>query len=489
MDPSLWQQIEKLYHAALECDPSERAALLARADPDLRREVESLLAQGSGAASLDHPAWEDAASLLGSTVAMLTPGTQLGPYKIEGPLGSGGMGEVFPRGRFLVAFSVLAFVHFREHLPQGRSLRFQIPSRRRRCSTSTNGSRRMGALAFSDYLAGGPLWVRPLNSSAAQRLVGTEGLEYPFWSPDSESIGFFADGKLKRIEVSGGPPSLADAASGRGGTWSSSDKGDRDNDGVILFTPTRNSPILRISARGGAVSPVTKLRTGEFSHRLPWFLPDGRHFFYSATHDALSNRNTIHLDDLSSQEDRVIGEADSEAVYSQGFLLFMRQGISRWPSRLMPGAGLPSETPSLWSSRSMFEGKTFYGDFSASTDGLLAFRNLSAGSLQLTWVDRKGRQLGLLGEPGSISELQFSPDRKRVATTRAGGTPANTDVWIYDAASGLRLPPSPSIPQSTLARFGPPTGGASSSLHSGSNTTICIASPWMARGPGTALFR
>src|SRR5579863_4828649 len=95
MSPSRWQQIEELYHAALECEPSEHAALLARADPEMRREVESLLAQESGATPLDHPAWEGAASLLGSTVTVLTPGTQLGPYKIEGPLGAGGMGQVF----------------------------------------------------------------------------------------------------------------------------------------------------------------------------------------------------------------------------------------------------------------------------------------------------------------------------------------------------------------------------------------------------------
>src|SRR5258708_5941099 len=95
MTPSRWQQTDELYHAALACEQGEREALLARADPELRREVESLLAQQSSATPLDHPAWEGAASLLGSTVASLTPGTRLGPYKIEGPLGSGGMGDVF----------------------------------------------------------------------------------------------------------------------------------------------------------------------------------------------------------------------------------------------------------------------------------------------------------------------------------------------------------------------------------------------------------
>jgi Tol biopolymer transport system component len=98
MGPSRWKQIEELYHAALECEPGERTAFLARADPELRREVESLLAYDSSkTGALDRPAWAGAAGRTsqGATVTLITAGTQLGPYKIEGPLGEGGMGEVF----------------------------------------------------------------------------------------------------------------------------------------------------------------------------------------------------------------------------------------------------------------------------------------------------------------------------------------------------------------------------------------------------------
>jgi predicted Ser/Thr protein kinase len=113
-----------------------------------------------------------------------------------------------------------------------------------------------------------PLWVRPLDSAAAQPLAGTDGATFPFWSPDSRSIGFFADGKLKRIDASGGPVmTLADAPNARGGSWSRL--------GVILFAPSNASTIRRVSASGGPSSPAA-----EAGSRFPWFLPDGTHFLY-----------------------------------------------------------------------------------------------------------------------------------------------------------------------------------------------------------------
>ena len=121
------------------------------------------------------------------------------------------------------------------------------------------------------------LWVRPLNGMAAQPLAGTDGAAYPFWSPDSRFLGFFAGGKLKKIDASGGPPQvLCDTQEGRGGTW--------NRDGVILFSPSSRDAVLRISSAGGAPAPATEidLSRREFSHRFPFFLPDGRHFLYLA---------------------------------------------------------------------------------------------------------------------------------------------------------------------------------------------------------------
>ena len=117
------------------------------------------------------------------------------------------------------------------------------------------------------------LWVRSLDTLVAQALAGTEGAFQPFWSPDSRFIGFFAGGKLKKIEVSGGPPiTLCDAPDPRGGTW--------NRDGVIVFAPTPSSALQRVSAAGGVPTTATTLAQGETVHMRPFFLPDGQHFLY-----------------------------------------------------------------------------------------------------------------------------------------------------------------------------------------------------------------
>ncbi len=129
-------------------------------------------------------------------------------------------------------------------------------------------------VTFVAELNGGPaLWVRPVDLEVARPLPDTDAATLPFWSPDSQSIGFFAGGKLKRIDVKGGGAQvLADAAQPHGATWSS--------DGSILFSPHQVSPLLRVGASGGAVTPATQLAPGHVGHLFPQLLPDGRHVLY-----------------------------------------------------------------------------------------------------------------------------------------------------------------------------------------------------------------
>jgi len=161
------------------------------------------------------------------------------------------------------------------------------------------------------------LWVRPLDSVAAQPLGGTAGAIYPFWSPDSESVALFADGKLKRIEIVGGAPQvLANAAVGRGGAWS--------REGVILFAPASTGNLWKVPATGGEPAAVTQQQAGQSSHRFPQFLPDGLHFIYFVQGGPGQG---IYAGSLDGGPSKHLLKTDAAAVVSpSGFLLFLGQG-------------------------------------------------------------------------------------------------------------------------------------------------------------------
>jgi Tol biopolymer transport system component len=160
------------------------------------------------------------------------------------------------------------------------------------------------------------LWVRTLDSVAAQPLAGTDEARYPFWSPDGASVGFFADGKLKRIDiVSGAQQVLANAEAGFGGTW--------NRDGAIVFAPNGAGPLLKVPADGGKPAAVTRLETVQSNHRFPQFLPDGRHFIYFVFRGPDQG---IHAGSLDEGPSKRIANADAAAVVApSGFLLFARQ--------------------------------------------------------------------------------------------------------------------------------------------------------------------
>jgi hypothetical protein len=166
------------------------------------------------------------------------------------------------------------------------------------------------------------LWLRDLDSLNGRVLPGTSGASFPFWSPDSRWVAFFADSKLKKIDVTGGPArTLCDAPQGRGGSW--------NQDDVIVWGRI-NSTLFRVRAAGGTPVALTEpdVAAGEFSHRWPWFLPDGRHFLYTARSGDVQ-KTRIYVDGIDAKPGvktrKDVVAADSNGVYVSGYLLFVRE--------------------------------------------------------------------------------------------------------------------------------------------------------------------
>jgi len=281
------------------------------------------------------------------------------------------------------------------------------------------------------------IWLRPLATLEATPIQGTDGGIFPFWSPDSRSIGFFADGKMKTVQIAGGPPIvLADAPTGNGGSWS------RDN--VILFAPGTSRPGLwSVSSAGGRPTRATTLdkKAGEDGHRWPHFLPDGRHFLYTAVTGPCcpaATPSVIRIGSLDGPgEDRTLFQAESGASYASGHLIFARDGsLMAQPfaadTRQLLGDALPlAERVTTEASR--------YVGASASENGTLVYGQAVADvPRQLTWFDRTGRVLGTLGDAALYSGLALSPDEHHVAVTLGTGHPENVDIWLIDVDRNVR---------------------------------------------------
>jgi Tol biopolymer transport system component len=281
------------------------------------------------------------------------------------------------------------------------------------------------------------IWVRSLDTLDARGLAGTEGGVSPFWSPDGRSLGFFADSKLKRVDISGGPPvTLCDTSPGLSGTWSPA--------GVIVFSTAAGTALQRVSASvGGAPTAATELTGNETGHARPLFLPDGRHFVYRAT-VGLETRGTAYVASLDPSERIKVAEVDStNVVYSQGHLLFLRESTLialRFDVDRIATRGEPFPV----AERIQRFGVLPYGFFSASANGVLAYQTgEETAAPQLTWLNRTGRTIATIGEPAFYGDLALSPDGKHAAVTLL-----NSDIWLLDLErNGLatRLTFCPSI--------------------------------------------
>jgi Tol biopolymer transport system component len=275
------------------------------------------------------------------------------------------------------------------------------------------------------------LYLRALDSLAAQPLAGTEGGAWPFWSPNSREIGFFAGGKLKKIDIAGGQPvTLADAPVPRGGSWS--------RDGLIIFTPAPPAPMLRISAAGGAPTPLNSvdIANGEYPRWHPQFLPDGRHYLFLSGGSRKTGTRIIAIASLDSQEVKSVLTTDFSAVYAKpGYLLFRREATlmaQKFDADRLELSGDPFPV----AEQIGFDGITYQTLVSASDQGVLAYQSLGAGKTQLVWFDREGKKLGVAGAPGDYSGLALSPDDKRLAFFQVDPDTGNADIWLMDLASG-----------------------------------------------------
>ena len=289
------------------------------------------------------------------------------------------------------------------------------------------------------------LWIYEPGSQEATTLVGTEGANFPFWSPDGRSLGFFADGKLKKITLAGGPvQTLCDAPTGRGGAW--------NKDGVILFTPSGllGVGISRIAATGGTPVQVTvpDKSLSEDSHRWPVFLPDGIHYLYSAVN--LSGRKdlySIFVGSLNSNEKRFVLRTRANAEYAAGYLLFYRDQTlfaQHFDTKKFELSGDPAPI----FTDVQFSPRIAKAAFAASNSGLLVAQKAGdSGASQLLWFDRKGQETGVALKPGIYGNISLAPNGKLVALDGTDPASQNTDIWTYDLEnqSAKRLTFDPSI--------------------------------------------
>jgi eukaryotic-like serine/threonine-protein kinase len=280
------------------------------------------------------------------------------------------------------------------------------------------------------------LFVQRVGFPKVTLLPGAQGASYPFWSPDGAYVGFFANGKLEKMAVSGGSPQvLARALAGRGGSWGSK--------GVIIFAEDAQSPILRINTDGTGIAPVTQgIRTAEDqSHRWPVFLPDGDHFlFWAGNFGNLRDDNSsgIYLTSLEGKDRELVARCHSNFGYDASSLLYADEQRQLVSVAFDPSTGTPSGSTSVAVSTIGFQPSTYWAAFTVARNGTLIY-NTSVGAAQsvLTWMDRSGKVLGHIGDPAILANPTISPDGTRVAVDISDLKANNVDIWL-ESTTGAR---------------------------------------------------
>ena len=396
----------RLVRRCLEKDPKRRLRDIADALADLEDAADAATAATPTGASTRLRFWR---------VALLAA-TALGLFG----LGIAGLGVLRPP-------SSPAPRHFVLLPPEGAEFSGSIRARTASFALSPDGDR----LAFVAGSGSSSVWIQSLDSLEALRLSGTEGASTfspPAWSPDGDSIAFFAAGQLKTVSASGGTPlALADAASGYGVTW--------NRDDTLVFAPDPQSGLFRISARGGTPTPVTQLAPGDYGHLFPQFLPDGRHFLYLVR--AASPRKGVYVGATDSPLEKFVRSAREKALYAPpGHLLFLQEGaLMAQPFDVgtfeVSGEPLPVSASVAYVSNGR-------ASFDVSPTGTLAYRvsGMHAGSRPIL-VDRTGATVATSGRPRGLSVCRSLA--RRFAARRRATRPRDRHGGPVDRAPGAQV--------------------------------------------------
>ena len=343
-----------------------------------------------------------------------------------------------------LAAAGLGVVALRHAAEKPRVLRFEVPappktefqlvSNRPGVVVVSPDGRNLAFSAVSEGQA--RLYVRALDAIEARPLAGTEGAEFPFWSPDSRSIAFFTGDRLKRVEAAGGPPlALCSVTQGKGGSWSPQ--------GVIVFAPDATGALKRVSEGGGEPLPVTTLDKArqDDSHRHPRFLPDGRHFLYLARIPGGGDRgdNAVLAGSLDGGTDKLILRSAAAVEYAAGQLLFLRERTLMAQPFDAKRLELTGEAAPLADDIRLVSTGAAQAVLAASADVLVYQQGQGGLDRKLVWRDRAGRALGTLGDLGRyLFQVALSPRADAAAVSVQDQATGLSDVWTYEVARGVR---------------------------------------------------
>jgi eukaryotic-like serine/threonine-protein kinase len=433
--------------AILEKEPEPISAVKPMTPPALDHAVKNCLAK------LPDERWQSASDLASELKWISETGSQAG---VAGRVSAGRSRREAAAWLLAAVLSVLligggvAWWQASNRRPPPMYFHAAVPFAANDLALSLDG-RTLAMVAYSAQANNNVLWMYEVGGHRTNWLDGTQGASYPFWSPDGRSIGFFSDGKLKKVDESGGQVQvLCDAPNGRGGTW--------NRDGVIVFTPDGTGVgLFRVSSSGASPVEITKLDTSRFetSHRWPVFLPDGKHFLYlGANFSGHLENNAIFLGSLDSQERRLLVSTSANAAYAEpGYLLYLQDNKTLVAQPFDRRRYVVSGEPHTLSDEVLYFPTVYKAVFSVSSGDILVSQSGRGVSIsQMMWFDRGGKPAGAVGIPGSYSNVRLSPDGRRIAEDQTGPDGRNNAIWIHEPARGAtaRLTFDPSAHQAPI---------------------------------------